>query len=280
MTIHETRSVATCGELTPTLMGDPFSRGKHPIFRLAIYGTAVKAQLSPIHERDFGLPPPVTSVSNLATHTRDMAFDYLKATVIPMVVAITVALPTRLSRILTPQIISNQPHRGRCGPLGVLRLRRKFNDACFMSLMFFISGLFVWRSLRRSGVLRLWEVGSFGWAFLLVGVLLFVPLAATLPGSLRGMVSDTLPPRIRTSSMELFPGPFWFIWLLLFFDSLAALLFAWPRRLGTVPRIWTKRKPLAAAAGVWRLCGGLPAGARGLWLGWGAFFITAILFPV
>jgi len=28
-----------------------------------------------------------------------------------------------------------------------------FNDVFFMSLMFFISGLFVWRSLRRSGVL-------------------------------------------------------------------------------------------------------------------------------
>jgi hypothetical protein len=81
---------------------------------------------------------------------------------------------------------------------------------------------------------------------------------------------------------ERFPGPLWFIWLLLFFDILAAGVFvAWPRSIGAMPRLWTKRKPLAAAAAMFGVCAVayLPALKAFGWA-WGAFFIAPFYFQL
>ncbi len=102
-----------------------------------------------------------------------------------------------------------------------------FNDDFFMSLMFFVSGLFVWSSLRRKGggtfardrMLRLGV--PFVVAAAIVAPIAYYPSylmtgAHGLTGYLRDWVSFGDWPT----------GPAWFIWLLLAFDIFAAALFA------------------------------------------------------
>jgi len=102
-----------------------------------------------------------------------------------------------------------------------------FNDVFFMSLMFFLSGLFVWASLKRQGS------GAFlrnrglrlGLPFV-VAAAVIAPLAyypaylqtGAAPG-LSGFWS-------QWKSLGHWPaGPAWFIWVLLAFDAVAAGLF-------------------------------------------------------
>lgn len=98
------------------------------------------------------------------------------------------------------------------------------NDVFFMSLMFFLSGLFVWNSLRRKGA------GSFvrdraarlGLPFLasaaLVAPIAYYPayLAVTASPSVTGYM------RAWLSFPDWPAGPAWFVWLLLAFDCVAA----------------------------------------------------------
>ena len=98
-----------------------------------------------------------------------------------------------------------------------------FNDAFFMALMFFLSGLFVWPSLQRKGV------GSFlrdralrlGLPFL-AAIFILMPIAYyasfRLTGSTIGFVDFWLQ-NLRTGVW--FDGPGWFIWFLLLLDILA-----------------------------------------------------------
>lgn len=101
-----------------------------------------------------------------------------------------------------------------------------FNDTFFMSLMFFISGLFVWRSLKRK------SLGGFvhdravrlGVPFLvaaaIVAPLAYYPAYLQIGGhSASGFAHQWL-------SLGIWPaGPAWFVWLLLAFDFAAAGLY-------------------------------------------------------
>jgi glucans biosynthesis protein C len=100
-----------------------------------------------------------------------------------------------------------------------------FNDVFFMSLMFFISGLFVLPGLSRSGALAYLRgrARRLGLIFLLaVGLLMplaYYPSYLQTGGSLgylsywfQSFPKDGLP-----------PGPPWFLWLLLLFDAIAAI---------------------------------------------------------
>jgi hypothetical protein len=108
-----------------------------------------------------------------------------------------------------------------------------FNDLFFMSLMFFVSGLFVWPSLRRKGgrqflrdrALRL------GLPFA-IAVTILMPLAYYPSVLVAGGAPDSVllwghGPRDAWPA-----GPAWFVWLLLAFDALAALLHYLAPRLG------------------------------------------------
>ncbi len=102
-----------------------------------------------------------------------------------------------------------------------------FNDAFFMALMFFLSGLLVWPSLQRKGVghflrdraLRL------GVPFLAC-ILILMPIAYyasfRLTGSKIGFVAFWLQ---NVHSGIWFDGPAWFIWFLLLLDILAIPVF-------------------------------------------------------
>jgi|SRR5579872_6092179 len=108
------------------------------------------------------------------------------------------------------------------------------NDVFFMSLMFFLSGLFVWSSLLRKGA------GSFvrdrakrlGLPFLasaaLVAPIAYYPayLAATPSGSVTGYM------RAWLSFPDWPAGPAWFVWLLLAFDCAVAGWYALSPKFG------------------------------------------------
>ena len=100
-----------------------------------------------------------------------------------------------------------------------------FNDAFFMSLMFFLSGLFVWQTLQRKGARgflrdRVWRLG----VPFIVSAAILAPLAyypAWLQRGGSGGVSEFAHAWL---SLGVWPaGPAWFLWVLLVFDALAVL---------------------------------------------------------
>lgn len=107
-----------------------------------------------------------------------------------------------------------------------------FNDIFFMSLMFFLSGLFVWKSLVHKGAGtfakdRWRRLGiPFLWAVALVSPLAYSATYAQSAAhpTVGGFVQQWL------SLGEWPSGPAWFIWVLLAFDWAAAFLFRlWPK---------------------------------------------------
>lgn len=102
-----------------------------------------------------------------------------------------------------------------------------FNDIFFMSLMFFLSGLFVWQSLERknSGRFLRDRLRRLGLPF--IGAAFLAPLAyypTYLQAGRRGWSGFWH----QWSALGNWPaGPAWFVWVLLAFDVIAATLFAW-----------------------------------------------------
>lgn len=107
-----------------------------------------------------------------------------------------------------------------------------FNDMFFMSLMFFLSGLFVWQSLQRKGAAhflrdRALRLGvPFAVAAAVVAPIAYYPayIQTGLGGGVAGFWH-------QWRALGNWPaGPAWFVWVLLAFDVVAAgLLFIWPK---------------------------------------------------
>ena len=124
-----------------------------------------------------------------------------------------------------------------------------FNDVFFMALMFFLSGLFVWNSLKRKGS------GSFLRDRLLRLGLPFVVAAAVVaplayyPAYLQSGGSGWSGFWQQWTSLGNWPaGPAWFVWVLLAFGGVAAGLFrVWPTWGETLGRLSVNaaRRPLA-----------------------------------
>jgi surface polysaccharide O-acyltransferase-like enzyme len=103
-----------------------------------------------------------------------------------------------------------------------------FNEAFFMSLMFLISGLFVWRSLADKGGVRhlAGRARRLGLPFLVAAAVL-APLAyfpsylqTGAPASWSGFWHEWL-------ALSWWPaGPAWFLWLLLAYNLVAVALYA------------------------------------------------------
>lgn len=179
--------------------------------------------------------------------TRDLSLDYLKATLTLMVVAHHSCLAyTRFARSDPDDYLaSTAPVVDRMRWL-FFDYAENFNDVFFMSLMFFISGLFVVPSLRRSGVPAFLgqRVLRLGLPFA-VGASVLMPIAYYASWRAAGN---------RTSYWDFWPqfitvdgwsgGPLWFIWMLLVFNGTAALLYA-----GLPGRVWNATVALVPLAG-------------------------------
>jgi peptidoglycan/LPS O-acetylase OafA/YrhL len=124
-----------------------------------------------------------------------------------------------------------------------------FNDTFFMSLMFFLSGLFVWKSLQRkgSGAFLRERTLRLGLPFV-VAAALVAPLAyypAYLQTGQHGLAGFWQ----QWISLGNWPaGPAWFVWVLLAFDCVAAVLFMlmpkWGEVLGRMLS-GSSRRPIA-----------------------------------
>lgn len=155
-----------------------------------------------------------------------------------------------------------------------------FNDVFFMSLMFLISGVFVWPALARRGAYdfareRLLRLGL----PFMIGAAVLAPLAYYPAWRTGGGEPGVLPFWRAWTSLPVWPaGPAWFLWVLLAFGLLAAGVYAVAPRSGEVLGRHLARRPpgglflvmVAASAAVY-----LP-GARVVdpmaWFGYGAFF--------
>jgi hypothetical protein len=159
---------------------------------------------------------------------RDVSLDYLRATLTVMVVAHHSSLAyTRFAHIDPKNYLaSTAPVIDEARWL-FLDYAENFNDVFFMSLMFFVSGLFVLPSLRRSGAAAF--VGHrlirLGLPFL-VGVTVLMPAAYYAAWLAAGHPEGYVDYWLQNITHGWPPGPLWFVWMLLLFDVVAAAAFA------------------------------------------------------
>jgi len=171
--------------------------------------------------------------ANVVRPARNLALGYLRGFLVVLVLAHHSVLayidaPPQATSLLTPpfywrafMVVDHQHWTG-------FSLFTGFNDDFFMSLMFFVSGLFVCSSLQRKGNAsfvrdRLRRLGiPFLFAAAIVAPVAYYPtyLLTTGTHSVGGYIHDWL------SFGDWPTGPAWFIWLLLAFDLIAAALFA------------------------------------------------------
>jgi hypothetical protein len=119
---------------------------------------------------------------------------------------------------------------------------------CGMGLFFFIAGAFLPVSLRRKGLKRFLSdrLIRLGWP-LLIFVLLIVPLVQTWVAATVGPSAS--PTAVwRTQAHLLDPGPLWFVWVLLLFSTVVAVLLQ--RAPETPPRRLRVRLLLVCAVGI------------------------------
>ena len=174
---------------------------------------------------------PTDAVSKPAT-SYNLAIGYLRALITVLVLAHHAVLayhpfapPATASLVTQPRwwqafpVVDSQRWSG-------FALFAGFNDVFFMSLMFFLSGLFVWKSLERKGT-----AGFLRDRILRLGVPFVVSAALSAPVAyyptyLLTGTSTGLPGFWHEwRSLGNWPGgPAWFIWVLLVFDCIAAAL--------------------------------------------------------
>jgi glucans biosynthesis protein C len=224
-----------------------------------------------------------------AKSARDVSLDYLRATLTLMVVAhhSSLAYTTFARTDPTNYLKSTAPVVDQTRWL-FLDYAENFNDVFFMSLMFFISGLFVWPSLKRSGAPMF-----VGHRFVRLGlpfataVTILMPLAFYASWLASGHQAGYFDYWRQNITSDGWPsGPLWFVWVLLLFNIIAAALFVNlpkgspgddPRRVGVLAK-----RPLLAA-GVASFVSALvylPMLARFGFGTWAVFFTPPFYFQV
>lgn len=192
------------------------------------------------------------------SHRRDISIDYLRTTLTLMVLAhhsslayTTFAHFDKLNvfRSTAPVVDSTR--------WMFLDYAENFNDVFFMSLMFFVSGLFVFPALSRHGT-----IGFIRDRFLRLGVpfafavIFLMPIAYFASWQLTGRSAGFPDFYEGLAEVGFVPGPPWFVWVLLFFDILLALaLLLLQRWVPVVARFTPKLRswPFAVFAGVFLL---------------------------
>src|SRR5271168_4937513 len=162
-----------------------------------------------------------------AARQRDLSIDYLRTTLTLMVLAHHSCLAYTSWAHFDPQ----QAFWASTAPVvdvtrwAFFDYAENFNDVFFMSLMFFVSGLFVYPALRKHGTLNFIRDRflRLGLPFA-VAVVFLMPIAYYASWQLTGRSTGFLDFYGRLASGGFAAGPPWFIWVLLFFDVLLALI--------------------------------------------------------
>jgi fucose 4-O-acetylase-like acetyltransferase len=157
---------------------------------------------------------------------RDVAIDYLRTFVIVLVVFLHAALayasfstydPTRWVEATAPVVDA-----ARWSLLDPVIL---FLDSFMMPLLFLVSGLFAISSLERKGSRRFFlaRLQRLGIPFVITAI--FVAPLAFLPGYIRAFPKSATPYLIRFYTSDGWPvGAPWFLWVLLMFNGILALV--------------------------------------------------------
>ncbi|HYL60334.1 MAG TPA: acyltransferase [Candidatus Acidoferrales bacterium] len=166
--------------------------------------------------------------------THNLALGYLRAFLVILVLAHHSVIAYLDSPPPLPKSLDDLPRIWRAFPIvdqhahwTGFGLFVGFNDDFFMSLMFFVSGLFVWSSLRRKGTGtfvrdRMIRLGiPFLVAALVVAPIAYYPTYIQMGGhGVSGYIRQWM------AFGDWPTGPAWFVWLLLAFDLGAAAIFA------------------------------------------------------
>jgi hypothetical protein len=130
-----------------------------------------------------------------------------------------------------------------------------FTDLFGMSLMFFLSGLFVWNSLQRKGITRFGRDRAIRLGLPFAVAVAFLAPAAYYPTYLAAAGGPSLKSFLRQwFALGDWPsGPAWFIWILLVFDWLAAGFFLMMPECGDRPSRWYSRVFSSPARFFWTL---------------------------
>jgi peptidoglycan/LPS O-acetylase OafA/YrhL len=183
---------------------------------------------APSLKKHAALPEP----SNTSQIQYNVAIGYLRAFVTVLVLAHHAALAYHGFAPAPSTSLVTQPRLWAAFPVvdaqrwSGFTLLVGFNDTFFMSLMFLLSGLFVWKSLQRkgSGAFLRDRTLRLGLPFI-VAAALVAPLAyypAYLQTGHRGLAGFWQ----QWISLGNWPaGPVWFVWVLLAFDCVATGLF-------------------------------------------------------
>jgi peptidoglycan/LPS O-acetylase OafA/YrhL len=168
---------------------------------------------------------------------RDLGLGYLRAFLVVQVVAFHSVLA----------YVDLGPVARAIAPIGDTRQWPGFlifswsSDVFFMSLMFFISGLFVWPNLKRKGAWGFARTRALrlGLPFVL-GVVLLMPPTYYPVFRAAGMKLDFFAYWGELISHQIWmAGPLWFLWLLLVFDLLAVGLYRAAPIAGATLGRWT-----------------------------------------
>ncbi|HEX4229903.1 MAG TPA: acyltransferase [Bryobacteraceae bacterium] len=185
-------------------------------------------------------PLRATAVPAVRTTNYNYGIGYLRGFIVALVVAHHAVLAYHPFAPPPPVSLLPQPRWWQAFPIvdpqrwTGFSLFAGFNDIFFMSLMFFLSGLFVWHSLQAKGSAkflrgRLLRLGvPFLVAAAIVAPLAYYPTYLQTSGhaGFTGFWHQWL-------SLGTWPaGPAWFVWVLLAFDCIAALLFVMAPRWG------------------------------------------------
>jgi len=196
------------------------------------------------------------AVANATKPTYNISIGYLRAFITFLVVAHHAMLAYHSFAPAPPASLTAEPRLWQAFPVvdaqrsGLFTALVSFNDIFFMALMFFLSGMFVWDSLRRKGAAKFLRDRTLrlGVPFLVAAVVV-APLAyyptyiqSQTVGGEHGFWRQWL-------SLGNWPaGPAWFVWVLLAFGAIAALLLMvvpnWGALLGRLASS-AERRPIA-----------------------------------
>jgi glucan biosynthesis protein C len=218
---------------------------------------------------------------------RDLSIDYLRTTLTLMVLGHHSSLAyTTFARFNKQHMFESTAPVVDSTRWIFLDYAENFNDVFFMSLMFFVSGLFVYPALRKHGTLNFIRDRflRLGLPFA-VAVVFLMPIAYYASWQLTGRSTGFLDFYQRLASGGFAVGPPWFVWVLLAFDiELALILLPFQRFIPSAGRFMIKLQnhPVATFGIIYLLACGvyLPLLARYGFSAWTNLFTSPFSFQI